>query len=183
MENFSTESEIRSIDSVCEMYDIKHYTLNVDGSINVDGNVSFFAQELKQLPLKFSNVSGDFDCSSNKLTTLEGSPKHVGGNFDCQKNLLITLEHSPENVEGNFNCNDNQISSLKYCTTDVGGSLFFTGNELPKTFVESFSLLNDEEKRVFLRYQDYEDIWTDGFSIENCEDFIHGKDGIKEGLL
>ena len=57
-------------------------------------------------------VGGDFNCSYNQLTTLEGSPREVGGNFNCSYNQLTTLEGSPMEVGGNFYCNNNKLPQV-----------------------------------------------------------------------
>ena len=62
------------------------YTINADGSIDVQGNVYLSDKELTELPLTFGKVSGDFSCSYNQLTSLEGAPKEVGGDFNCSDN-------------------------------------------------------------------------------------------------
>jgi len=64
---------------------------------------------LKELPwvkegLEYK-VTGEFDCSYNNLTTLEGSPSTVGGYFDCSNNKVkFTEEQVREvcDVEGNI---------------------------------------------------------------------------------
>ena len=63
------------IHEICKICGIENYTINPDGSIDVDGNVNLYEMELTKLPLKFNNVSGYFNCSWNDLTTLEGCPK------------------------------------------------------------------------------------------------------------
>ena len=67
------------IDSICKKYGIQNYTINEDGTVYVDGNVSLYERNLSKLPLKFGRVTGNFYCQSNKLTTLEGCPQEVGG--------------------------------------------------------------------------------------------------------
>ena len=85
--DFLNESN-QNIDSICKKYGIKNYTINGDGSIDVDGNVNLSSKRLTKLPLKFRNVSGGFYYHTNQLTSLEGSPQSVGGNFDCYNNQL-----------------------------------------------------------------------------------------------
>jgi len=63
------------IHSICKKYNITNYTINDDNSINVDGDVNLYNKGLTKLPLKFRNVDGFFDCSHNKITSLEGSPE------------------------------------------------------------------------------------------------------------
>ena len=78
-----------SIEEICRKYNITDYTINSDGSIDVnDHGVFFNGYGLNELPLKFNRVSGKFDCSHNNLTSLEGCPKYVGGSFFCNNNKL-----------------------------------------------------------------------------------------------
>jgi hypothetical protein len=121
----------RKIDSICDKYNIKNYTINQDGSIDVDGNVSIeVRRELTKLPLKFGRVSGDFICRCNQLTTLEGCPNSVGGYFDCQDNQLTTLEGCPESVGDSFLCQYNNLTSLKGCPSNIEGNFVCHDNEL-----------------------------------------------------
>jgi len=145
------------IESICKKYGIENYTINADGSIDVDGDVNLNRESLKVLPLKFRKVTGDFycmynkltslegapksvdgnfDCNDNQLTSLEGAPKSVDGNFDCSHNQLTSLEGSPEKVGGNFNCSYNQLTSLEDCPEKVGGSFYCSRNKL--TSLEHF---------------------------------------------
>jgi hypothetical protein len=73
----------QEIHDICKRYLISNYTINPDGSIDVDGDVSIANGRLTKLPLKFNKVSGDFYCSYNELTSLEGCPKEVGYYFYC----------------------------------------------------------------------------------------------------
>jgi len=41
------------IDSICKKYYIQNYTINDDGTIDVDGNVNLNVKNLTKLPLKF----------------------------------------------------------------------------------------------------------------------------------
>jgi hypothetical protein len=118
------------IHSICKKYDIKNYTINEDGSIDVGGNVSFHNKGLTELPLKFRKVSGYFDCAYNKLTSLEGAPREVGGYFVCYDNKLKSLSGAPEKVVGGFNCHNNQLKSLEGFPREVGGHFSCSGNQL-----------------------------------------------------
>lgn len=141
-----TDDEIHNI---CNKYNIKNYTVNSDGSIDVDGYVGLCDKGLKKLPLKFNYVSDYFDCGFNKLTSLEGSPKEVGGNFYCNNNKLTTLKSgplkvgegfhcshnklttlvgSPREVGGDFNCSNNKLTSLEYAPLKVGNGFYCTNN-------------------------------------------------------
>ena len=69
------------ISLICEKYNIKNYTINPDGSIDVNGSVDLSQYKLIELPLRFNKITGYFDCSNNNLTSLKGCPRWVGGNF------------------------------------------------------------------------------------------------------
>ena len=123
--------EYNDIHSICKKYDIKNYTINPDGSIDVDDNVNLHSRKLIKLPLKFRNVTGHFDCCNNQLTSLEGSPKEIGGNFICSSNQLISLEGCPSYVGGNFDCyHNNKLTSLKGSPKEIGGTFYCHQNKL-----------------------------------------------------
>ena len=108
------------ISLICEKYNIKNYTINDDGTIDVNGNVNLSSKGLTELPLVFNKVSGDFDCGVNKLTSLKGSPRWIGGGFYCDHNQLTSLEFSPDYVGGSFWCSNNQLTD-NYCDVEIGG--------------------------------------------------------------
>ena len=88
-----TEQEIHSI---CKKYEIKDYTINMDGSIDVHNSVYLNGRNLTEIPLQFNYVWGNFNCSNNRLTSLKGCPKRLLGQyFQCQWNLLSNLEYFP----------------------------------------------------------------------------------------
>jgi hypothetical protein len=101
------------IDTLCEEFGITNYTINDDGTIDVDGHVDLSYKGLTTIPLQFGKVSMDFDCSGNKLTSLEGCPKELGYGQD-------------------FNCSYNQLTSLKGCPISVCRSFKFDGNPISK---------------------------------------------------
>lgn len=58
-------------------------------------------------------IQGDFNCSFNHLTSLEGAPRKVSGHFKCDNNKLTSLEHAPQTVGGDFNCSFNHLADLE----------------------------------------------------------------------
>ncbi|MCK9475613.1 MAG: hypothetical protein M0R46_06835 [Candidatus Muirbacterium halophilum] len=127
---FNESTNTSEIEAICEKYNIKNYIINEDDSIDVDGVVDLSHEKLKVLPLKFRNVSREFDCNSNQLTTLEGSPQNVGGNFKCNDNQLTTLEGAPQRVGGEFDCSYNKLTSLVGSPKSVGGGFYSYNNQL-----------------------------------------------------
>jgi hypothetical protein len=75
------------------------------------GDLKLTGLDLTKLPeiLKDITVGGHFDCSVNKLTSLEGSPKNVLGYFVCSYNKLTSLEGAPSSVGEDFICNNNPV--------------------------------------------------------------------------
>jgi hypothetical protein len=117
----------------CEKY-LENYTINSDGTIDVNDNIALFYKlgEVKKLPVKFGKVSGWFSISSNGLTTLEGSPNYVGDDFWCNVNLFTTLEGSPKYVGGDFNCYNNNLTTLKGIEKcEILGDFYCRDNNIP----------------------------------------------------
>jgi hypothetical protein len=129
-ESSKEEDKEKDIESICREYNIENWTLNEDGSIDVDGDVNIYYKGLNKLPLKFRNVSGYFDCSYNNLTSLEGSPKCVGGDFNCSHNNLTYLEGCVECVSGSFFCRHNKLNSLKGSPKSISGIFDCSYNNL-----------------------------------------------------
>ena len=134
-------------------HNIKNYTINDKGEIDVDGNVNLINCGLREFPsyIQFGTVKGnffcnnnyittlkgapkkvggDFECSYSELTTLKGAPKEVGGDFECSFNSLISLEGAPNVVDGYFDCSHNKIESLEGAPREVSGSFNCRNNKL-----------------------------------------------------
>jgi hypothetical protein len=99
------------------------------GKIDVDGGVTL-TRKVTRLPVSFANVSKWFDCSDNKLTTLQGAPSHVGDYFDCSENALTSLMHAPEYVGRGFSCGHNKLVNLKGAPDSVDGDFICVSNPL-----------------------------------------------------
>jgi len=120
----------QSIHDLCKKHGITDYTINEDGSIDVHDDVHLFDIGLTKLPLNFRNVTGNFYCNNNQLTSLEGGPRFVGGNFYCYDNQLTSLEGAPESVGRDFYCRDNQLTSLEGAPESVGRDFNCSNNKL-----------------------------------------------------
>jgi hypothetical protein len=164
---------IREIHKICKQYGIQNYTINSDGSIDVDGNVglnfnaipgmyssSNLNKRLTKLPLKFRNVTGNFLCMNNYLTSLEGSPQLVGGSFNCHSNQLTSLIGSPQQVGVHFSCNCNFISSFVGSPKSIGGIFSCDDN-----FVDEIWNLFRDKYRIEL-FNDYDIIREDESEVE-----------------
>jgi hypothetical protein len=100
------------IDSICQKYGIQDYTINGDGTVDVDGDVDLSERNLSKLPLKFGRVTGNFNCQNNKLTTLEGCPREVSGDFYCNNNQITIIKGELEFVKVPPNIENNPIQEV-----------------------------------------------------------------------
>ena len=123
-----------NVSDICKKYDIINYTINDDGSIDVNGNVNLDQYGLKRIPLDFNRVDGNFSCSDNYLTDLKGCPKFVGGYFNCRNNYLSSLENGPESVDLNYHCENQKITNLNGYPKKLGGSFYCLGNPIGSIF-------------------------------------------------
>jgi len=98
----------------------------------VNGHVSLKGGQCTEIPewLKNVEITGSFDCSRNKLTTLKNCPHKIGRGFYCYNNQLTSLEGCPENIGGSFFCHFNQLSSLQGCPETIGGSFYCYNNKI-----------------------------------------------------
>lgn len=119
-----------NFNNICKLYSIKNYVVNIDDTISVYGSVYLNDLGLTSIPIKFRYVSGNFNCMSNRLTSLVGCPEFVDGDFNCRMNLLDSLVGGPKIVGGNFYCSNNRISTLKGCPFEIGGSFDCSNNNL-----------------------------------------------------
>ena len=130
MKHLKVFESFSEIDSICNELGISGYSVNSDGSVDVNDDVNISNIGLKKIPLKFGKIYGSFDCCRNKLTTLEGAPIEVDGYFDCSENKLITLEGGPTRVINDFYCTYNKLTSLKGSPIEVGDEFWCYDNQL-----------------------------------------------------
>jgi len=151
---------LNSVESICKKYGIENYTINEDGTVDVDGGVDLSEKGLTKLPLKFGKVTGYFDCSNNQLKTLKGGPNYVGDAYFCSNNQLKTLEGSPNWVGKYFRCSNNQLKTLKGGPNYVGDAYFCSNNQLitleggPETVLGNY-YCNDNQLKTLNGCPDY----------------------------
>ena len=121
---------IDEIKDICWDYNIDHYTINDDMTIDVNQDVDLSFISLDEIPLNFNNVNGDFNCRGNDLTSLKGSPVYVTGYYNCYKNNLTSLKYSPRSIGGEFSCSHNKLETLDYCPNYVGRNFQCNNNKL-----------------------------------------------------
>ena len=113
------------IKEICRKYSITNYTINQDGSIDVNEYVDLCSKKLTKLPLKFNKVNGCVYYHANRLKSLEGSPVEINGNFYCSNNELTSFEYAPKIIRGSFDCDCNNIKTFEYFPSYVKGNFWF----------------------------------------------------------
>ena len=114
------------------------WSVNRKGLVDVERNFWCASQGLENfLGIRFGKVGGNFVCSGNQLTTLEGSPRVVEGNFYCRNNQLRTLEGAPREVGEVFYCSRNPLISLEGAPEVIEWQFFFKNTYFGYT-LESF---------------------------------------------
>lgn len=116
---FDSYNALPSIKDLGE-YNIRNYTINIDGTIDVDGDVYLNGRSLKKIPFKFGIVNGTFDVSFSELESLKGSPRICNGDFICTGNGLTNLKYSPDEVSDSFFCDYNLLTSLEGMPSEIG---------------------------------------------------------------
>ena len=149
------------ISLICKRYGINNYTINPDGSIDVDGNVYLCDKELIELPLTFNKVSGDFDCGRNNLTSLKGCPRWIGDDFYCRYNDLTSLEFSPDYVGGDFSCEYNDLID-NLCETEIGNGFYTTLDQDGLIFDVNKATNYNEWRKMYKRKKILDDIFKIG---------------------
>jgi hypothetical protein len=165
------------IHKICKKYGIKNYTINEDGSIDVNDDVDLRNEGLTKIPLMFGNISGSFNCGYNQLTSLGGCPVSVGGVFSCSENQLASLEGCPTSVGGSFYCSSNQLTSLEGCPKSIRGSITLRDNPV----YEIWNLFMDKDKIEL--FNDYDIIRGEDIIISRLNYFLKeiGKESIVKG--
>jgi hypothetical protein len=109
--------------------DVNKVIYSDNGETYYDGDIDLRLLNLKEIPVKFDKVFGDFLISSNKITTLENSPKFVGGDFGCGFNLLKDLKFAPCMISGKFYVAYNKLESISGIPRIIGGHIYLHENQ------------------------------------------------------
>jgi hypothetical protein len=148
------------ISLICKKYNITNYTINPDGSIDVNGDVYLSFYELTEIPLVFNKVTGFFDCAYNKLTTLKGCPRWIGSYFNCGDNQLPSLEFSPDYVGDYFSCENNDLTD-NYCNIEIGGGFYTSLKQSGLIINDGCRATNYKEfQKLYKRKQILDDIFN-----------------------
>lgn len=130
---------------------IKNYTITDNLIINVEGDVDISSVisratsamgrptidkelQIDEIPFQFGNVSGNFNCSYNKLVSFKGCPEYIGGKFDASYNQIDTFEFFPKFVGSEISLHYNNLNSLKFFPHDflseTNSAIYFSYNKI-----------------------------------------------------
>ena len=137
-------------------HNIKNYKLKFQHGtpsvmlVDVEGDVDLSHQNLiddditNLHRIKFNIIRGNFNCSNNKLSSLNFCPTHVNGDFNCSHNQLTSLKNAPKYVGGDFRCFCNNVIDLAGIpTTNIGGKFYCS-----KSKTTNLNVLNGIVKEV-----------------------------------
>jgi len=114
----------------------------------------------QRISIAQGKVLGYFNCSSAKITSLEGGPSWVGDYFYCGNTDITSLKQGPSWVGSNFYCSDTKITSLHNIHKEIkyiGGQLYLSNTVkshiIGVVFIKGlqrieFHLGNTEQKQV-----------------------------------
>ena len=143
---------------------VYNYVINEDLTVDVNSRVDLSFKDLKDVPIKFNKIEGDFNCGWNNLTNLQGCPKVVNGYFYCNKNKLTNLLGCPEVIHGEFNCSENKLSNFEYFPKEINGnSIFLHSNNIKEEELVNFDCKMENIEKI------YSDFNQDG----NVEEFLN----------
>lgn len=134
----------QEIKSVCDKLDIQNYTINDDGTVDVNGDLRLYlnqdkvkVDELVKTLINFNKVNGDVDISirwsKNGRAGTNQMPftfNEVTGTFLLARSKLETLKGCPKKVGGDFNVANNILHSLDGAPEMVGGNFIVCDNLL-----------------------------------------------------
>ena len=113
-----------------EAFDNVKKTKLPDGSWHIHGSLIIDHCGLTSLKdLNVSIIDGEFDCSRNKLTSLEGAPKKVTVLY-CKYNELTDLNGCPESIKQSVSISSNKLTSLEGCPRTINADFDCSSNQL-----------------------------------------------------
>jgi hypothetical protein len=89
------------------------YTINPNGTVDIDSTQCNLNRGMQRLPIKFNGITGNFYCAYNELVSLEGAPDYVGHDFRCHDNHLTSLKGGPKKVKAGYYAVNNPLTSLE----------------------------------------------------------------------
>ncbi len=106
--------------------DKSNYKDYIGKKVNVYGDVNLSNLNLKEIPIIFGKVTGNFDCSFNELANLTNCPETVEKNFLCGFNKLVSFKNCPKYIGKDFTFPGNDRIYMDDFPIHVGGNIIRT---------------------------------------------------------
>jgi hypothetical protein len=206
MKNILDKKELENIKAWCESLEITNYTINSDGSVDIQGDISIDSETMDnqlQFPIKLNIVDGNMIIQNAGITSLINMPHTVNGNFQASNCDLISLEGCPKIIKGDFDFTNNSVSSFWVGNYDVyvGGDIYTSSNDFKpfNIFMQFLCGFNEEDydddpyndwgdvecdvevAKVILSYQRHFEIWDTPETL-NEKNFKELIDEFNDGL-
>ena len=123
-------SDEASIREWLDKYDVKNYSINGDMTVSVNGPLALDNKGLEEIPVKFSEVDGSIDVTTNRLKRIDWAPAKVNGDFDAWDNEIETLVGGPTEVEQSMDVDGNKLTDLHGAPKKVGKCFVVSQNPL-----------------------------------------------------
>ncbi|GAB5388544.1 MAG: hypothetical protein Alpg2KO_15120 [Alphaproteobacteria bacterium] len=181
------------LEQVFDILKVK-YDKQPGGGYRVKGDLDLSGMALSKLP-NLSNVvvEGNFDCSGNVLTSLEGSPQSVSGSYVCSGNRLRSLTGISGYIGLHLTADDNRLENLQGAPQTIRGSLSVVRNRLrtltgaPTTIGESFHADNNRLSSLNAGPQDVARNYSVRFnslsSLEGAPQLVKGDFDVSDNRL
>lgn len=113
-----------------DKYGVKGYSINGDMTVSLDGPLSLDDKGLEEIPVKFSEIVGSIDVTTNKLKRIDWAPAKVNGDFDAWDNEIETLMGGPTEIEQSMDVDGNKLTDLHGAPKKVGKCFVVSQNPL-----------------------------------------------------
>ena len=126
----------------------KQLTTLPQTSDHISGDFMCGGNKLSNLSGAPASVGRDFVCSYNQISSLSDAPSSAG-NFDCSNNKITSLNGIKIDVDGIFDCSNNKITSLVGIEKQISCRTFtFDVNMITKggiglIYIESLAYISD----------------------------------------
>ena len=128
LEVAQTQFSPELVQYLTDLHILDRTKLSPSGGLIVQGDVDL-PENVTSIEFPFESVTGYFDCSGTKVTSLKNAPLHVGDNLYCNRTNIATLEHVPQVINNNVYIRLTEIKSLKgihktHRNWKIGGMLY-----------------------------------------------------------
>jgi hypothetical protein len=134
----------RRIKTQCDKLNIQNYTINDDGTVDVNGDLNIYLVQDKvkkgekhDILINFNKINGSVDINLQWRKAgragqgqLPFTFNEVTGSFHSTHNMLETLIGCPKKVGGCFDVRTNRLHTLEGAPETVGGYFCASGNSL-----------------------------------------------------